>query len=889
MPSEPPDPSRPLRPLRPLSPFRPFARSRPLPIPLFWSRFTLRHARQEWLQTLLLLLILGLGVGTFLSIRMANRAAVEGFQLFTDSLTGTSDWIIESPVDAIPVSELPRIREALGSLPAQLFPVIERSLNAVPPDSSDFRPPSPSVRLLGLDLVQIRAVTMSGDEEGDQEAFWDLIDNPRHLFVSKAVADRWDVEEADSIDLILQGAVMPFTIEGILPEFQDGSPLPENLAVMDASALLQRLPQAGIDRVEVIVPEGPLRDSIVQETGQRLQSALGSRWSISSPTSKQVDGAAMTAAFRLNLTVLSLIALLVGLYLIAQTLDATVSRRRKEIATLRSLGIGPNDIYRLWLSEAVLYGIAAGIVGLLVGTAMASLTVEAVTTTVRALYSDTVKTAATVTSTDVAISFALGIGGSLIAAWLPARDAAETPPAQFLRLGKRIPSFPIFQHPWIGMAALVLGGLLLFLPAWQPEPGVSIPAAGYATAFFWLTGGTLVAAGALRWVGKALYSMARDNAPARLAGSRLAEPTSRHQLALSGFFVAIGMAAAMAFLIKSFEHTVTGWLEHRLRADLFVSSVGFSGSEVGQRMEADLLDALEDTPGVAAVDRFRGVEIRVNNIATTLAGTRFSLLGNRQDLLWIEGPLDDALRPPEADATGYTNENLLRRGGLSLGDTVTVETPAGSRQVWIGGLHADYSRDNGLLVIDLPVLESWYRISDYDTASIFLEPGVDPTSLQQELKAAYPGLSIRLNGELKQAALFIFNQTFAVTRALQLIGLVVALAGLVLSLLSLLRESGRELSLQRTLGMNRREIAFSTALEGMGIAITGLISGLVLSVALGFVLIYVINRQSFGWTLQVNWPWLDVAALSAGVLILGLVISYATGWLFLRKWKQEAL
>jgi putative ABC transport system permease protein len=860
-----------------------------LPIPLFWNRFTLRHARQEWVQTLLLLLILGLGVGTFLSIRMANRAAVEGFQLFTDSLTGTSDWIIEDPAGAIPVSELPKIRDALGNLPAQLFPVIERSLNRPQPDTSMTGPQEPSVRLLGLDLVQIRSVTGTGDDGEDPTAFWDLIDNPEHLLVSKAVAARWDVAEGDSIELILQGRVLPFTIEAILPEFRDGAPLPENLAVMDAAALLQRLPDTGIDRVEVIVPDGALRERIVREAGRLLEAAFSGQWRISAPSTKQVDGAAMTAAFRLNLTVLSLIALLVGLYLIAQTLDATVSRRRKEIATLRSLGIGPGDIYRLWLSEAVLYGLAAGAVGLLVGTAMATLTVEAVTTTVRALYSDTVKTAAGVTAGDVILSFTLGIGGSLIAAWLPARDAAETPPAQFLRIGKRIPPFPVFQHPWIGLAAIILGALLLLLPAWQPRPGVSIPAAGYAAAFFWLTGGTLVAAGSLKWIGMLLYWVARDNAPARLAGSRLREPTSRHQLALSGFFVAIGMAAAMAFLIKSFEFTVTGWLEHRLRADLFVSSVGFQGSDTDQRMEGALLDAIEATPGVAAMDRFRGIQLRIDNVATTLAGTRFALLGNRQDLLWIKGPLDTTLRPPEADATGYANENLVRRAGLSVGDTVVIETPSGPRSIWIGGLHADYSRDNGLLVIDLPVLESWYQVFEYDTASIFLEPGVDPAILQDTLRAAYLGLAIRQNGELKKAALFIFNQTFAVTRALQVIGLVVALAGLTLSLLSLLRESGRELTLQRTLGMSRREIAFSTALEGMGIALTGLISGLILSVALGYVLIFVINRQSFGWTLQVNWPWQDVAGLAVSVLILGLAISYTTGWLFLRRWKQEAL
>ena len=497
---------------------------------------------------------------------------------------------------------------------------------------------------------------------------------------------------------------MHFIIRAILPEFRDGTPLPENLAVADISALIERFSLEAIDRVELIVPDGPLRDRYVRESGQRLREAFGDQWRVTSPTEKQIDATSMTAAFRLNLAVLSLIALLVGLYLIAQTLDATVSRRRREIATLRSLGISANDIKRFWLSEALLYGIAAGAVGVLAGSAMATLTVDAVTSTVRALYRDTAQTAAGLTGADVLLSFALGIGGSLIAAWIPARDAAATPPAQFLRIGKRIPPFPLFQHPWIGGAALILGAALLPLPPWQPQPGASIPVAGYATAFLWLTGGTLVAAGALKWIGRIIQLFGFASAPVRLAGSRLTQPTSRHQLALSGFFMAIGMAAAMAFLINSFEHTVTRWLEHRLRADLFISSVGFQGSEADQRMEAALLDELESIPGIATADRFRGIDIRLNGLGTTLAGSSFSLLGEGQELLWLAEPLPDSNRPAEADATGYANENLIRRAGLAPGDMVEITTPAGPRQIWIGGVHADYARDNGLLLVDLALL-----------------------------------------------------------------------------------------------------------------------------------------------------------------------------------------
>ena len=859
-----------------------------IPILTFWRFFSLRHARTEWVQTGLLLLILGLGVGTFLSIRMANRAAVEGFQLFTESLKGPSDWIIEAPVNGIPVEALPRIREQLGSLPVQIFPVVEKNLTRVTPSKDDPTGSISTIRLLGVDLVQIRSVTDSV-ENGSMENFWSILDDPKHLLISREVADRWQVALDDPVSLVLNGRKESFTIRGILPEFRDRVPLPANLAIADLGALLQRIDQPTLERIEFIVPQGVRREASVAAVGIILQEAFGDRWTVTSPTEKEVDGAAMTAAFRLNLTVLSLIALLVGLYLIAQTLDATVSRRRTEIASLRSLGLSPRDIQRLWLSEAVLYGIAAGIVGLLMGYVMATITVDAVTTTVRALYRDTVQTASTLRFSDGLLAFALGIGGSLFAAWLPARDAASTPPAQFLRLGKRIPPFPVFQHPWIGLAAIVLGALLLFLPPWQPRPGTTIPVMGYTTAFLWLTGGTLATVGSLRWLGRFLFYTAPDSAPARLAASRLKQPTSRHQLALSGFFVAIGMAASMAFLINSFQYTVTAWLEQRLQADLFLSSAGFQGADSGQRMPAAVLDRIEADPDILALDRYRSVEVSLNGNRTTLGGSRFDLLGDRQKLLWIKGPLNPASRPPETDAVAYANENLIRRAGLAAGDIVRLTTPSGPVAVWIGGVHADYARDNGSLLVDLGHLESWYSFSEYDTAGAFLTESAQPAAVQARLREAHPGLAIRRNGELMEAALFIFNQTFAVTRALQLIGLVVALTGLTLSLLSLLRESGRELSLQRTLGMSRHEIALTTALEGTGIALAGLISGILLSIGLGLVLIYVINRQSFGWTLQLAFPWADIALLATGVLGLGLLLAYSTGWLYLRKWRPAPL
>lgn len=852
----------------------------------FWRLFTLRHAKKEWLQTLLLMTILGIGVGTFLSIRMANRAALEGFRLFTETIRGTSDWIVESPGEGIPIEALSEIRDVLGPLPADLYPVVESTLSKVETQPDGQRLFTQPIRLIGLDLVQIRELADDASVT-DDSGFWESLRDPEHILIGSELESTWQTSLEQRLTLIFRGEPKLFTVRAILPmERRDGSPIPQNVAIIDLGALAIRSPGLMLDRIEIVIPEGPFREETSKRVKERLMTAYAGIYMVSSPAEQGLQGESMTAAFRLNLSVLSLIALLVGIYLIAQTLDATVSRRRREIATMRSLGVKPNEIYRLWLAEAFLYGIVAGIAGILVGWILSLLTIEAVTTTVRALYRDTAGSAARLTSGDVLLSFALGIGGSLLAAWLPAKDAASTPPAQFLKLGRRIPSFPLFESVGLGLMAVILGGALLLLPPWQASAHLSIPLGGYGSAFLWLTGGTLVVVRLLKGVGYALNSIWPHSASVRLAAGRLMHPTSRHQLALAGFYVAIGMAIAISFLIGSFEHTVTSWLKHRLRADIFISTVGFQGSDMDERIPAHILNSIEADPLVEAMDRFRMITIDVNGLSTGLGGMRMNLLGNKQNLLWIEAP-DPQISPSPDTVLGFANENLARRAFLKTGDRLTIPTPKGDKIVLIGGIHADYARDNGLLLLDIQYLEDWFEINSYDTASVFLKKDISVLQTKERFRERYPGLAVRDNPELMKTALRIFDQTFAVTKALQLIGIFVALSGLVLSLISLLRESDRELSLQKTLGMTRHQIALSSAVEGFGIAACGLLGGLFLSTALGYVMIFVINRQSFGWTLQTAYPITSTAITSIILLSLSWLISYATGALFLRRWKPD--
>ena len=861
-----------------------------LPLTVFLRLFAVRHAWRERLQMGLLLAILALGVGTFLSIRIANRAAVEGFQLFTESLQGPSDRIIETPGGRLPLADLPALREALGGLSVYLFPVLESSLLPLQEGEESPTTSTSPARILGLDLVQFRSLAAANGEESgdapdwlkDDEAFWDVVENQRHLLLVPSLAEEWGLRVGDEVAIILRGEEQTLRLAGLLPEVRGDQALPDNLAVMDLPVLAKRLGIAAVDRVELIVAPGPRRETLLAEADRRLRGATSRNWRVLSPEDREAEGAAMTAAFRLNLTVLSLIALLTGLYLIAQTLDATVSRRRGEIATLRSLGITSREIQRLWLAEALFYSAVAGFLGLLAGYGMAWFTVDAVTGTVRALYRETATSSVKLTAGDLLLTFGISLGGGLVAAWLPARDAAQTPPAQQLRLSRRIPPFPVFQHPWIGVFALLLGTVLAFLPPYTAAGGAQMPVAGYATAFLYLVGGTLLAVQGLQWTGRLLHRLGRNRPTVALGSSRLRAPTSRHQLALSGFFVAITMAASMTFLIQSFESTITGWLQQRLQGDLFLSSVGFRGNESDQRMRAEVLTAIESREEVAILDRSRSVSLPLAGRPARLTGLPLRRT-TTEKLLLLEGPGEQTT--PEGSFPAYANESLARRMDLSPGDTVTIPTPSGPRNLFIRGVHADYSSDNGQLIVDLPPFLEWFRIEAFDTAAVYTVEGTDLRALQEELQAAYPGLVIRRNSELLRDALSLFHQTFAVTKALQAIALLVALVGLSLSLISLLRETGREIALQRTLGMSRHEIARASAVEGLGVALTGLVSGLLMGGALGIVLIHVINRQSFGWTLDTAYSFTDAGVLTLAVLGLSFVISYLTTLLFLRTWE----
>lgn len=865
---------------------------------LQWRFCTWRHWKRTPWRSALLIGILALGVAVFFSIRLANRAALAGFQLFSENITGSSDLVISSPAGKLPTKALPAIRTALDDLPAGLFPVLEST--ATQPTGSAGSLTATSYHLVGVDLAalpNLLYLTREGEasnfldarqrEPAEPDAHTEIDDLPG-IFPSASLAQKEGWERGDVVDLIIDDTIQRLRVDQALPSSSFQVEQPDNLLVMDLPQLQALTDQVGtIHRVEVRFPAGHWSEEWQQEAKARLRQAgaESGQWLVETPEQQRQAGSTMTQAFRLNLSILSCLALVVGVYLILQALEAAVVRRRPEIATLRSLGVSPKSIRWAWQGEALLMGILGTAVGLLLGWGLAQGTVRGIAQTVNALYFSNTTRAAAWHWGEAGLATLLGLTASALAGWLPARDAATTPPAHMLRRGTRSDGLRSLLSPRLGLGLIALAVAAHLAPPWITSDGSRLPLAGFAAAFFWVSGAGVLASLLFPAVA-ALMRLGTERAPQRFYASRqLRHATGRHRLAAAGLVVAVAMAGGMSILVGSFENTVVRWLDQVMRADLYVACQGASQASSQNRLQPDTWSALVNDPRVARAEFGQAHRIRFRSQPVTLAGIEHR--GSEPQAfqpIWLQAPARASF--PNASAVtplggepvnAVMSEPFTHRFDCEVGDVIEVPTPQGAAKLRLVGVFADYGDEFGRLLVSRQQLSHWFDDERVARLSITVADEVPLDQIQSEWMQRYPGIVVTNRRQLRQEALRIFHQTFAVTHALKWIGVLVALAGLAMALSSMLLERQKEQYTLRALGLDPRAVGRSTAWESIGIATNGLLVGGLLSLVLGQLIIYVINRQSFGWTLLYKVPALDFAILAGGVLLVSGWIGYALG------------
>ncbi|MCC6235114.1 MAG: FtsX-like permease family protein [Verrucomicrobiales bacterium] len=898
---------------------------------LLWRRFTLRHWALAPGQSVLLVLILALGIAVYFSVRLANRAAGASFQHFTDLVAAESDWVIQAEAGDLREAVLPELARRLGSEPVTLLPVVESTATPPPSGGPETIGDRVTYRVLGIDLVGVQNLARDAAEDAqaqgwfDREAveapeaeageslFWKTLRDPTSVFISSELARRDGLTAGGILELVLNERVVALRVAGVIPEVPGQPAAPATLLVMDLPALQFWTGRTGLlSRVEFRVAKGAdaglrraaLRDRLEAWSREPWESPVdrdrdaafagAERWRVSSPSERREAGEVMTRAFRLNLTILSLLALLVGWYLIVQAMDGAVVRRRAEIGMLRSLGVEASTLRRAWLLESAVIGLLGGLLGALLGWAGAQVSVRVVGRTVNALYYATSVETATLSAGEWWGAIGLALASSLAAGWWPARVAARVPPVQLMaRFAAASPVAWAVKHPWPGAALLVVGGVFACLGPVRFEGGVRFPAGGYLAALCWIVGAGLLGSRCLSAAARALRPLGARSALWRLGVSALVEPTGRHALATAGLVCAVAMTAGMVLLVGSFDRTMRGWIARTFQADLYLSSAGAQSASTDNRISPETWRRLAAHPGVAEFNPLRACEIRLMGASTILAGGDLAFMRRHVDLAWVEPPTDQAAFFDRAAADPATqgrgseaepvpvlvlaSESFAERFQLRREARLELPTPAGPRLVEIAGVFADYGNERGSLVVEGRQYAAWFGTDHIASLIVKLKDPAAAERVRSEWLGEYPGLQILTNAHLRAEILRIFRQTFAITYALEAIGVVVAVIGLGMTLASVLIERRGDWTTLRALGMRRDELARVAAIEGLVVAAVGLAVGLLVSGALGWLLIRVINKQTFGWTLQFAVPVGALALLAALVLLGAGTVSYALG------------
>ncbi|HNP31630.1 MAG TPA: FtsX-like permease family protein, partial [Nitrospirales bacterium] len=576
-------------------------------------------------------------------------------------------------------------------------------------------------------------------------------------------------------------------------------------------------------------------------------------------------------------TMLSGIALLVGVFLVYNTMAFSVAHHRREIGILRSLGMERRAITGLFLLESGLLGLAGGVLGCWFGVFLAGGLTTLIGQSVGELYGVTSLAVSQMHPWLLVEAIGIGVGVSLLGAFRPSWDASTIAPVQALSVGQSEDeeSVSYRKSGWIAMIAF--GGSAA-LSTMAPVDG--IPVGGYAAAFCLLVGGTAlgpVLCGLVHeW--RKTWQSGRCGLLPSLAAEQISRNPGRTSVTMAAIVVGLAIMVGVGIMIQSFRNTVDIWIEQTMLADIIVAPVSWLGEQEGENGKLGLPLALVRTvmmvPGVEAVDPYIETMGEVAGESVSLVARDMALHAARSQYLFVAGDSTPILRETIEGEGVIVSEVLAGRLGLAVGSHIEVKTPSGQQAFPVKGIFYDYATDGGKVVMDDQLFRRHWGKSDATVFAVYLKAGqslpVVRHEIEQVLKNDVPIVTIS-NGELKTEILEIFDRTFRVTYVLELIALSVAVLGIINTLMTAITERRRELAALRALGMSRPQIQGLIFWESCYVAGLGAGLGILVGLALSVLLINVINKQSFGWTIQFTLPWetLGMAvlvALSAALL-----------------------
>lgn len=787
-------------------------------------------------RTLLATLAIAAGIALGVAVHLINASAATEFGRAALQLAGAANLVVRGPRAGFDETLYPRIATLPGI--ALASPVLE--LEASRSGSNE------SLKIIGLDALrawQLQPALIAGATGPAADLF-----DADAIRLSAAAARALGVVAGDRLDFQVGTAMVSLRVSGVLA---DGA-YRQRLGIMDIAAAQWRFDRIGrLNRIDIRLQ--PDADSVVVQ--RALQPLLPPGVHILTPDAESERSAALTRAYRLNLDMLAMIALFTGAFLVFSTQVLALLRRRTQIALLRALGLTRRQVLALLLLEGALIGAAGAAIGIAGGYLLAQQLLAHAGVDLGAGYFRMLQADLLVAPGTLAAFLGLGIAFAVAGTAVPAWTAARRPPAQGLRAGDTATDDVSNTTVKTGIATLISGAALLRAP-----PVQGLPLAGYAAIALLLLGSVLV----LPQVAAAMLARIRLRlAMPHALGLAQLQATPRHAaISISAILVSFSLVVAMLLMVTSFRVSLDDWLQQVLPADLYLRAA--AGGETAY-LGIEQQQRIAQIPGIARVEFLRSQNLLLasGRVPVTLIARDLRAEDAVRALPLVAAPV---LPAPGAPPAIWISELVADVYGLRPGQLTTL--PLGDPpQAWtVAGIWRDYARQNGAIVMDRAAYQARTGDRLANDAALWLRPDAARAAVARDLRAMLGPVEIADAGEIRRRSLAIFDRTFAITWALEIAALVIGLAGVSLAFSAQALARRREFGVLRHLGMTRREIGLMLAGEGALTAAIGALCGLATGSVIGLVLIQVINRQSFHWSMDLAVPWLALPALFLAIV-----------------------
>lgn len=802
------------------------------------ARVSLRYlARHPW-QTVLSILGVALGVAVVVAIDLVNHSARSAFMLSAESVAGRATHQIIGGTAGLDETLYSMLRTTLGV--TQSAPIVEGYAQTEEASQG-------ALHILGVDPFAERPFRPYIKIHRDNSLTLRWLSEPSAALFPVNTLERLRLERGDELNVQING--MPNTL-GVAGSFRiEDKTLRqtlEELVIVDIATAQELFGLYGrLSRIDLIISP----DEEGQALHARIVAALPPHARIIATGTRSQALTQMTKAFQLNLTAMSLLALVVGMFLIYNTMAFSVVVRRTLIGTLRALGVTRAEVFKLILLEALALGSVGSILGLILGIVLAQGLLHFVVQTINDLYFTLQLGTIDVSLALLFKGLIIGIFVTLLAAALPALEATTTQPKAVLqrsvielRFRRWVPYLAIF-----GMALLCAAGIMLLLSA-----------KSLFLSFFILF---LVIAGSALCIPSLVLMLVRlAQKPffsvfgfiGSIAIRSISASLSRTGIAIAALTVAVAASISVTIMIDSFRDSVISWLENTLRADIYVSSTANITQNARMQLSPMLIKRIGQLPGVQTMSQGRRILIetgkgRVELFAVDMPERSFEAFRLK------EGDPDRARKAFFSSNGILISEPFAYRYGLAVADNVTLPTDQGEREFPVVGIYIDYSSDQGVVTMHRKTYDRFWQDRTVSSLGIYTIPGAESADLLQNIRSLLsdtPGIIAQSNTQLRSTSIEIFDRTFAITYILRLLAVIVAFVGILSALMAIQLERAREFAVLRALGLVPKQLASLIALET---GLMGIIAGVLaapLAIILAAILVFVINQRSFGWSMQ---------------------------------------